>query len=113
MSSLNQSMSNRRIHLRRRPKGSAKSTCRRGSFDLGKNLALRVLDVSEGGIRLVVRENFDLDQEVTVTLEGPNHSRPLRIAGRVIWCVATAASEHCIGIQFDKRLPYMDLQKLT
>jgi hypothetical protein len=113
MSSLSQCEKNRRMHLRRRPKGSAKATCRRGALDLGTNLAVRVLDVSEGGARLVVRETIDLLKEVTVTLEGPQHLRPLRIVGRVIWCVSTATSEHCIGIQFDKRLLYMDLQKLT
>jgi hypothetical protein len=113
MSSLGQLTKNRRIHLRRRPKGCAKSACRRGSIDLGPNLAVRVLDVAEGGIRLVVRENIDREQEVTLTLEGLQHSRPLRIFGRVIWCVSTATNEHCIGIQFDKRLPYIDLQRLA
>jgi PilZ domain len=104
---------NRRIYLRRNAKASTKATCRKGTLDLGPNLALGVLDLSETGVRLRLRQPLDAKQEVAVTLEGANHHRPLRIVGRVAWCVATAAGEHLAGIAFDKRLPYVELFKLT
>src|SRR5256885_2178544 len=47
---------NRRANPRRAPKGSTRVTCRRGSLGLGPNLALSLLDVSETGARLLVKE---------------------------------------------------------
>ncbi|HYV39199.1 MAG TPA: PilZ domain-containing protein [Gemmataceae bacterium] len=105
--------SNRRKQPRRSPKGWTKATCHKGSMQMGANLALKILDVAESGICLVVRDPLANSQEVVVTLESPNHRRPLTFSGRVMWCVATAEGTHCIGVQFDKRLSYGDLAKLT
>ena len=104
---------NRRIYQRRSPKSSTKVTCRKGTLDLGPNLALAVLDLSETGIRLRLRAALVAQQEVAITLEGSNHRRPLRLVGRTAWCVATAAGEYCAGIAFDKRLPYVEMTTLT
>ena len=104
---------NRRITLRRRPKRNVKSTCRKGTLDLGPNLAITVLDVSQTGIRLLTKEKLDSNQEVAVTLEGVHHHRPLRHAARVIWCMETADQKFCVGLCFEKRLPYGELIRMT
>jgi hypothetical protein len=104
---------NRRIDRRRSPKRSVKATCRKGTLDLGLNLALGVLDVAETGVRLLLKVQLSPNQEVTVTLEGLHYPRPVRLEGRVMWCVETADHQFCAGLHFDKRLPYADLQRMS
>jgi hypothetical protein len=104
---------NRRSNPRRCSKGSTKVTCRKGTLDLGPNLALGVLDLSQTGLRLRLRAALDPNQEVAVTVDGPNHHRPVRIVGQVIWCLAAANGEYCAGIRFDKQLPYLEFHKVT
>jgi hypothetical protein len=95
------------------PKTTCKVSCRRGSVGLGPNLALAILDVSELGIRLRVREALDPRQEIEVGLEGLGHACPLRVPAQVVWCVAMADGFYCIGARFQSRLTYHDLQKLA
>ncbi len=44
-------------------------TCRKGALDLGPNLAVELLKMSETGIRVVVRDALAVGQEVPVGLE--------------------------------------------
>jgi hypothetical protein len=98
---------------RRTPNGSSRVVCRRGSLGLGTNLALGILDVSETGIRLRVREALEPRQEIEVSLEGAGHVRPLVLRAEVIWCAATADGFYCMGAQFQRRLSHADLQILA
>jgi hypothetical protein len=82
-------------------------------MDLGVDISLGILDVSETGIRLLVGQKLNQDDEVTVTLDSPNIGRPLRIVSRVAWCVQTRNNIYCAGIQFDKRLRYMDITSMA
>jgi hypothetical protein len=103
-----------RRRARRAPaKTNAKVTCRRGTLGLGPNLAGGVLDLSETGIRLVVREDLPPGLEIEVGLEGLGHPRPLRLTARVVWSVATADGRYCIGAEFRRRLTYADLHALA
>lgn len=113
MSTPEPSTRNRRLIKRRAPKRSTKVTCRKGALGLGPNLALSLLDVSETGVRLVVKEDFKVRQEVEITLLGIGHQRPLQLMGEVTWCVATADGNHCVGVKFQRFLSYTDLQQLT
>jgi hypothetical protein len=92
---------------------SVKATCRKGTLDLGPSLALAVLDLSETGVRLLLSQLLEPRQEVTITLEGPNHRRPLKFVAHVMWCLETADQKFVAGMQFEKRLGYMNLHKLT
>jgi hypothetical protein len=82
-------------------------------MDLGVDISLGILDVSETGIRLLVSEKVNPDGEVTVTLDSPALGRPLRMVSRVAWCVQTRNSIYCVGIRFDKRLRYMDITSMA
>ena len=113
MSQTTSQVRNRRITLRRRPKRTVKTTCRKGTLDLGLNLAVTVLDVSETGVRLVTKEALDVDQQVAVTLEGAHHKRPLRYTAKVVWCMETADHQFCVGLCLEKRLPYGELIRLS
>jgi hypothetical protein len=102
----------RRIVPRRTPKKSSKLACYKGSLGLGTNQAVSLLDVSETGIRLVVKSALEKGQEIILELLGPGHIRPVKVPAIVIWSVATADGTHCIGARFQRRLPYADMQKL-
>jgi hypothetical protein len=104
---------NRRAARRFPPRGKVKVTCHRGSSDLGASLAIGLLDVSESGARLLVRTALERDQEVSLTLEGMGHLRPLKITGRIVWCLPTATGQFCVGTRFDKFLPYRELTKIV
>lgn len=103
---------NRRANPRRAPKGSTRVTCRRGSLGLGPDLALSLLDVSETGARLLVKEPLAIGQEVELGLLAPGCVREYLLPGVVVWAIETAAGGHCVGFQFQKRLSYSALQDL-
>jgi hypothetical protein len=90
-----------------------RAVCRRGNLDLGKNIALSVLDVSEDGIRLVVREPLKEKEEVFLTLSTIAHVRPLKRLGDVAWVVASADGTYCIGVRLAKRLSYAELSRMV
>jgi hypothetical protein len=104
---------NRRLSRRLRTQRSVKATCRHGGLDLGKNIALSVLDVSEDGIRLVLREAVKVKEEVYLTLVSAASPRPLKRLGNVAWVVPSADGMFCAGVQLQKRLPYADLSRLV
>jgi hypothetical protein len=107
------SQKNRRAFRRHSPRGKPKIALYKGSLDLGANLAVRLLDVSESGVRLLARAALDPPQEVTLTIEGMGHLRPIKTTGKVVWCVPADDGAYCMGIQFFKYIPYADLTRLT
>ena len=99
----------RRRTRRYAPKGGMQVTCRKGAPGLGANLALSVLDVSEGGTRLVLGEPLEPGQEVEVILQPAGYAKGFKASGRVVWCVEVAAGGHAAGVAFDQRLKYVAL----
>lgn len=104
---------NRRLNQRQKPKRLVKVICHRGVNDLGPNLTVSVLDVSETGIRMIVAAPFDAGQDVTLRLEGLGHLRPLKIEATVVWSVLTTEGQYCVGLRFRKCLAYTDLVRMT
>src|SRR5437763_9448484 len=100
----NHSRSNRRLAPRRPPKRSSKITCRLGHLGLGPNLAIEMLDLSEGGVRLVVKGILNKGDEVEVGLIAPGAMREVVRKGQVVWSVPTAEERCCIGVCFEKYL---------
>jgi hypothetical protein len=100
---------NRRLSRRKLPKGGLKVLCQKGSWGLGPNLALAVLDVSEAGIRLVLKAPLEHGQEISVTLSTPGRCRPLHALARTVWSVETADGAYCVGASFERRLSYADV----
>ena len=103
----------RRLALRRPPRGKVRAVCRRGALELGPDLALAVVDLSETGVRLAVREALQPGGEVTVALEGPLQSRPVKRVGRVVWSLSAADGSCQAGVVLQGRLPYSDFLALT
>jgi len=81
---------------------------------LGPNLSLAVLDLSETGICLRLKEPLRLGQEVSISLEGPASVRPVRRVGTIIWFTPSPDGGECrVGLIFQKRLEYRDFLELT
>src|SRR5262249_51451372 len=72
-----------------------------------------VLDVSEGGIRLLVSAPLAQGQDVEVALEPPGGGPAVTVRAEVVWSVPTADGRCCVGAQLRAPLSPPDLQALT
>jgi len=79
---------------------------------LGPNVALKLLDVSEAGARLIVKVPLPEHIEIEVNLCGIGHRRPVKTIAEVIWCVPAAGGTYQVGLKFLRYLTYHDLQEL-
>ncbi len=113
MSKTSSTGANHRRDRRRQARQSVRVTCQKGALGLGPNLALALLDLSENGARLMVKEALAPGQEVELGFLGPCHSRPLRHLASVIWCVPTADNTFCVGARLEKSVSWADLQSLS
>jgi hypothetical protein len=107
------SPANRRNSRRFGINGSAKIECRKGSLGLGPNLLVATLDISESGIRLVLKAHLPPKQEVEIQLQGGGLVKPLKCLAKVAWSLALEDGTFCTGIHFDRPVPYIDMQRLT
>lgn len=103
----------RRNSPRRQPRASVRAYLRLGGLDLGPDLALRLLDLSEGGAGLLVKEAVEVGKEVSVGVEGQTHPRPVVRVANVVWCKAAPDGGYAVGVAFQKGLPYRDFIDLT
>jgi hypothetical protein len=103
--------SNRRLAPRRKPRSYVKLECRQGSMGLGKNLAITLLDLSETGARLIIRQELPAKQEVEVVLAGMNQT--VKMLANVRWQVKLHDGNFCIGVAFQKRIPYREWMGLA
>ncbi len=113
MAELSTAPRERRLSPRRPARGVLKAVCREGALEPGPNLALTVLDLSETGARLVVKEALAEGRKVYVNLEGSAGARPILRGGDVVWSLPTTDGTFCIGVRFHKRLQPSDLLSLT
>jgi hypothetical protein len=104
---------NRRSSPRRKPKASTRLTCATGKLGMGANRALSILDVSETGIRMVLKTPPKVGEEMQINLESIVDKRAHALAATVIWCATLADGNHAVGARFQKPLPYAVLQSLA
>ncbi len=97
----------------RPPKSAVRVSCRRGVLDMGPNLAVSLLALSQTGARLAVAEAPPTGRDVSVGLAGPTYRRPVVRVGRVVWSAPSADGTWQIGVAFHDRLPYRDLVELS
>jgi hypothetical protein len=96
---------NHRRHRRQLPKGSTKARAYRNHLGLGPNIAVAVLDVSESGVRLLLKEDLPIGREFEVELESIAH-KAVKLHAEVIWSLATADGKYCVGSRFTKDIDY-------
>jgi hypothetical protein len=73
---------------------------------------VELLDASQTGLRMVVREDLRKGEVVCLRLEGPECPTVRRL-GRVMWSVPCADATSCVGIRFQERLPFSVLIRVT
>ncbi len=74
----------RRTSRRRPPKGEVRAACRLGIQDLGADLPVCVLDLSETGVRLLSRRPLEPGQPLSVWLGRQDGGRPAPRAATVV-----------------------------
>lgn len=104
---------NKRSSRRQTPKTSTRIRAYRNHLGLGPNIAVRVLDISETGVRLVLKEPIAVGKEFELNLENVAGSRTVKALAQVVWSVETADGQHCIGAHFAKPIPYADLHLIA
>ena len=107
------SQTNRRSARRQPPRGSVKIECRKGALGMGPNIAVAFLDLSDGGVRLITKEPLEPNAEAEVVLSGYGMRESIKRVGKVCWAVALENGSYCVGLHFQKRLPYRDVQFLA
>ena len=101
---------NGRRSIRRPPRQSTRGAGYGGKMGLCPNIATHILDISETGARLRVRERCVKGQEIELHLTSVSHRKPIRITADVIWCNEAADGEIYVGVQFRRNLPFRDVQ---
>jgi hypothetical protein len=104
---------NRRGSRRKAPRGIVRVECRRGSFGLGANIATGLLDLSEGGVRILCREPLKVKEKVEITFQTFAILHAIKHVGHVTWALPLENGQHAAGIEFENRLPYEDFDQLA
>lgn len=102
---------NKRRSRRQAPKGSTKVRAYRNAMGLGPNIAAGVLDLSETGVRLLLKEELTKGKEFEVVLESV--SKSIKVIAEVMWTVPTADGQFCTGARFGKTLSFADLSHVS
>jgi hypothetical protein len=104
---------NRRSGRRFGLSGSARIECRKGTLGLGPNITQSTVNLSETGVKLIVKTILEKGKEAEILLHGPGLTRPLRRVARVIWSRPLDDGTCCAALRFDSPIPYADLQRIT
>jgi hypothetical protein len=105
--------SNKRRTRRHPARRTTRVACYKGSLGLGRNIALAIHNVSEEGACITLSELLPVGQEVELHLESIHHRRPVKVQARVVWSSTGENGTHLAGLQFQKVLPFQDLQALS
>src|SRR5262245_44796611 len=103
---------NRRSAVRRPLRSDTRVECRKGSMGLGPNITQAFLDLSQSGVRLVVKAPLKKREEAEVIISSSGTKQIKRIA-TVVWSVPTDNDFHVVGLQFYQALSYAEVQGTT
>lgn len=102
-----------RKHRRRTPLAGTAVSCRLGTLGLGADIGVRLHDLCEEGIRLVVTTRLAPGDEIEVSLTPLVMSRPVVRVATVVWCGAKSPEGFWAGATFQSYLSYFELMHLT
>ncbi|HVK14681.1 MAG TPA: PilZ domain-containing protein [Gemmataceae bacterium] len=103
----------RRTNRRRPVKSGATVTARKGALGLGPNVVLAPVTLSDDGISLRVNRELTKGDELEITLIPPGRAKFIKLMGDVRWCRAGAHETYVIGVQFRRRLRYVEVGELA
>jgi hypothetical protein len=93
---------------RKSPKNGTLPKAFRNALGLGPNIAVSILDLSESGVRLVLKEPLKVNAEFEVAIENVT-GRRVKLIGRVVWSLELADGRFCVGVCFQKNLTYAEM----
>ena len=99
-------LTNRRNSIRLSLRSSVKIECRKGTFGFGPNLVVEPVNLSETGVRLVLKAELPKGQEVEIIFQG--QGQPVKRLGKVSVSVPRPDGTFEAGIDFDSNLSYSD-----
>lgn len=108
-----QATKDRRRMKRWLAKAATRVSCRQDADGFGPNIAVRVLDISIDGVRIVATVALREGEAIQVTLTPPVISRPFVRSAAVAWCRPLEGSMYQIGVKFQKPLTYNDVFYMT
>ena len=80
---------------------------------LGANLALAMLDLSEDGAALLLKEPLQNGEEVQLEFSRAARYWHCCIPAEAVWCILAADDNYCAGLRFSRRLAYRDVQEMV
>lgn len=104
---------NRRRSPRRKPRTSVKVQCRKGTHGLGPNVAVSLLDISDSGIRVVLKQELTNRDEVEIMIVAHGVLGTIKRHGYVRWQLKLENGLFCAGIEFQKSIKYRDWQVIS
>lgn len=104
---------NKRRSRRCAVRGTTRLRVYRNPLGLGPNIASTLLDLSETGLRVVLKESATVGQEVEVNLESAATGLTTKTSAVVVWVIPSSDGGFVVGLRFQKTLSYSDLQAMT
>jgi hypothetical protein len=77
-----------------------------GLSGLGKDIGLKLLDDTEDGLRVRIKESTAAGREVTIDFALPGKRKPLWAVAEVRWRRAAGDGTFEAGVELGRRLPY-------
>jgi PilZ domain len=105
--------SNKRLSRRNPARGTTRLRVYRNTLGLGPNIAATLLDLSETGLRVILKEAATVGQQVEVNLESAGTGLAVRIHAGVVWVVPSVDGTFVAGLRLTKSLAYRDFMALT
>lgn len=100
---------NRRASKRASVRTSVAVEVRKGATGLGTSLSVQFVDLSEGGIRVVLKSELPVNTEAEVILSGHGIRKPIKRIATVCWSFKLESGEFLAGLRFDKALSFRDV----
>lgn len=98
-----------RASPRRIPRGTAQVECRRAMDAQSKNIASGLLDLSEGGVRVLLAESLEVSDPVVVALAGFGVPQAIERKAAVAWILTLENGRFVAGFKFELPLSQEDL----
>ena len=86
---------------------------RRGALGLGPDLAVTLMDVSEDGVCVHLREPVAPGEDAEVMLSRPLGGKPLKRRATILWCRPAWGRGNLVEVLFARRLSHAELSTLA
>ncbi len=103
----------KRLCLRKPARHGAQLEFRRGLSGLGPNLGVELVDVSEDGLCLHVKESVNPGDEVEVAVGRPLGGKLHKRHARVRWCRAAWGAGFLVEVVFAKKLSIVEVAEVA